>query len=170
MYWDLTQRIYREEIDPGFDGPTEAGTPYCAPGSAACDADYDYASRPAEVRRAMQRIALTGRIGKPLITVHGTLDALLPISRDSDVYARMVRQAGRGGLHRYYRIEGGTHADSLVDTFPDRLRSLVPCHRSAFSALEGWLTHSDPPPAGRTVPRPPTADAATLLTTCPLGR
>ncbi|AZM51534.1 tannase/feruloyl esterase family alpha/beta hydrolase [Streptomyces sp. WAC 01529] len=170
VYWDLTQRIYREEIDPDFDGPTEAGTPYCAPGSAACDADYDYASRPAEVRRAVQRIALTGRIGKPLITVHGTLDVLLPISRGSDVYARMVRRAGRGELHRYYRIEGGTHTDSLVDTFPDRLRPLVPCHRSAFTALEGWLTHSAPPPAGRTVPRPPSADAATLLTTCPLGR
>jgi hypothetical protein len=39
----------------------------------------------------MKKIGLTGRIGKPLIT----LDVLLPIGRDSDVYARMVRQAGR---------------------------------------------------------------------------
>ncbi|GAA0455046.1 3-hydroxybutyrate oligomer hydrolase family protein [Streptomyces stramineus] len=170
VYWDLTQRVYREEIDPGFDGSAEAGTAYCTPGSPACDADYDYASRPAEVRRAVERIALTGRIGKPLITIHGTLDVLLPIGRDSDVYARMVHRAGRGGLHRYYRIEDGTHTDSLVDAFPDRLRPLVACHRSALSALEGWLVRSQVPPAGRTVPRPPTADAATLLTTCPLGR
>ncbi|MFH8562448.1 tannase/feruloyl esterase family alpha/beta hydrolase [Streptomyces sp. NPDC017988] len=169
-YWDLTQRVHREELDPGFDGPTEAGTPYCTPGSPACDADYDYASRPAEVRRAVGRIALTGRIGKPLVTLHGTLDVLLPIGRSSDVYARMVRRAGRGALHRYYRVEDGTHTDSLVDAFPDRLRPLVPCHRSAFTALEGWLARSHVPPAGRTVPRPPAADAATLLTTCPLGR
>lgn len=169
-YWDLTQRVYREELDPGFDGPTEAGTPYCTPGSPACDADYDYASRPAEVRRAVGRIALTGCIGKPLITLHGTLDVLLPIGRSSDVYARMVRRAGRGALHRYYRVEDGTHTDSLVDAFPDRLRPLVPCHRSAFTALEGWLARSHVPPAGRTVPRPPGADAARLLTTCPLGR
>ncbi len=27
VYWDLTQRVYREELDPGFDGATEAGTP-----------------------------------------------------------------------------------------------------------------------------------------------
>lgn len=169
VYWDLTQRVYREELDPGYDGPTEAGTPYCAPGTPACDADYDYAARPDEVRRAVERIALTGRIGKPLITLHGTLDVLLPIGRDSDVYARMVDDAGRGGLHRYYRIEGGTHTDSLVDAFPDRLRPLTPCHRSAFTALEDWLAAGHRPPASGTVARPAGADAADLLTACPLS-
>jgi hypothetical protein len=170
VYWDLTQRIYREELDPGYDGATEAGTPFCASGTPGCDADYDYATRPPAVRRAVDRIALTGRIGKPLITLQGTLDVLLPISQDSDVYARMVREAGRGALLRYYRIEDGTHTDSLVDAFPDRLRPMVPCHRSAFEALERWLTGKGLPPAGHTVRRPAGADAATLLTSCPLGR
>lgn len=140
VYWDLTQRIYREELDPGFDGTTEAGTPFCAPDTPACDAEYDYAARPDEVRKAVEEMALTGRIGKPLITLHGTLDVLLPIAQDSDVYARMVRQAGRDRLHRYHRIEGGTHTDALVDTYPERLRPLTPCHRTAFTALESWLS------------------------------
>ncbi|MGI5484468.1 3-hydroxybutyrate oligomer hydrolase family protein [Streptomyces lavendofoliae] len=152
-YWGLTQRVYREELDPGYTG---------------ADADYDWAARPEEVRAAVDRIALTGRIGKPLITVHGTLDVLLPIARDSDVYARMVREAGRGGLHRYYRVEGGTHTDSLVDAFPDRLRPLVPCHRSAFTALEGWIGRGERPPASRTVPLPAGAGAAALLAGCRL--
>ncbi|MFD4137697.1 tannase/feruloyl esterase family alpha/beta hydrolase [Streptomyces sp. NPDC058572] len=170
-YWDLTQRIYREELDPGFDGATEAGTPFCAPGTAACDADYDYGARPREVRAAVDRIALTGRIGKPLITLHGTLDVLLPIGRDSDVYARMVRDAGRDGLFRYYRIEGGTHVDSLYDAFPDRLRPLTPCHRSAFTALEGWLDNGTKPAPSHTVARsrPGGPDSADPLTDCPLG-
>ncbi|MFE0477825.1 tannase/feruloyl esterase family alpha/beta hydrolase [Streptomyces sp. NPDC058947] len=168
VYWDLTQRIYREELDPSFDGPAEAGTPFCTPGTPACDADYDYASRPGEVAAAVARIGLTGRIGKPLITLHGTLDVLLPISRDSDVYARMVREAGRGPLHRYYRIEDGTHTDALADTHPDRLRPLTPCHRSAFTALENWLASGHRPPASRTVPRPPGTDRATLANTCSL--
>ncbi|MFJ6903048.1 3-hydroxybutyrate oligomer hydrolase family protein [Streptomyces griseoluteus] len=170
VYWDLTQRVYREEIDPGYDGATEAGTPFCAPGTPACDADYDWAARPRAVHRAVDRIALTGRIGKPLITLQGTLDVLLPISRDSDVYARMVHRAGRGALLRYYRIEDGTHTDALVDTFPDKLRPMVPCHRSAFTALEGWLTGSHLPPRDHTVTRPTGADPATLLTACPLDR
>ncbi|MBT2472391.1 tannase/feruloyl esterase family alpha/beta hydrolase [Streptomyces sp. ISL-66] len=171
-YWDLTQRIYREELDPDFDGPTEAGTPFCPPGipgGPACDADYAYADRPAEVRRAVAKIALTGRIGKPLVTLHGTLDVLLPISKDSDVYAEMVRRAGRAELLRYYRIEGGTHVDSLVDAYPDRLRPLTPCHRAAFTALEDWIGRGVRPPLGHTVPRDPAADPATLLTSCPLG-
>ncbi|WP_432137783.1 MULTISPECIES: 3-hydroxybutyrate oligomer hydrolase family protein [unclassified Streptomyces] len=167
VYWDLTQRIYREELDPGYDGPTEAGTPYCASGTPACDADYDYAARADAVGPAVRRIALTGRIGKPLITLHGTLDVLLPISQDSDVYARMVRAAGRGALHRYYRVEGGTHTDALVDLFPDRLRPLTPCHRSAFTALEGWLT-GHRPPASHTVGLPTGATPATLLNSCSL--
>ncbi|WP_375296101.1 tannase/feruloyl esterase family alpha/beta hydrolase [Saccharothrix sp.] len=153
VYWDLTQRIYREELDPAWDGDTEAGTPFCAPGTPACDADYDYASRP-QAQRAVARIALTGRIGKPLLTLHGTLDTLLPISKDSDVYAQMIKDAGRGHLFRYYRIEGGTHVDALYDAYPDRLRPLTPCHRTAFAALEGWL-RGTPPPASATVARPP---------------
>ncbi|MEU9290006.1 tannase/feruloyl esterase family alpha/beta hydrolase [Streptomyces sp. NPDC048275] len=168
VYWDLTQRIYREELDPGFDGTAEAGTPYCATGTPACDADYDYAARPDEVRQAVERIALTGRIGKPLITLHGTLDVLLPIGQDSDVYARMVRKAGRGHLHRYYRIEGATHTDALVDLFPDRLRPLTPCHRTAFTALENWLAAGHRPPASRTIGLPAQADAAALLDSCSL--
>ncbi|MFI7086725.1 3-hydroxybutyrate oligomer hydrolase family protein [Streptomyces anulatus] len=167
-YWDLTQRIYREEIDPDFDGAAEAGTPFCAPGTPACDADYDYAGRPAEVRDAVSGIALTGRIGKPLISFHGTLDVLLPISRTSDAYARMVRREGRGALHRYYRVEGGTHVDSLVDTFPDRLRPLVPCHRSAAAALERWLDDGRRPPSSRTLELPEGAGPAELLGRCPL--
>ncbi|MFF0203947.1 tannase/feruloyl esterase family alpha/beta hydrolase [Streptomyces sp. NPDC005017] len=169
VYWDLTQRIYREELDPGFDGATEAGTPYCTSGTPACDADYDYASRPAEVRQAVRKIALTGRIARPLITIHGTLDVLLPITRDSDVYARMVRDAGRAPLHRYYRVEGGTHADALTDMFPDRLRPLVPCHRTAFTALEDWLRKGHRPPASGTIALPAGADATTLLNNCALG-
>ncbi|MFE6196179.1 tannase/feruloyl esterase family alpha/beta hydrolase [Streptomyces sp. NPDC057838] len=167
VYWDLTQRVYREELDPGFDGTAEAGTPFCAPGTPACDADYDYASRP-EAARAVAGIALTGRIGKPLITLHGTLDVLLPIGKDSDVYARMVREAGRGPLHRYYRIEGGTHTDALADVHPDRLRPLTPCHRTAFTALEDWLASGHRPPASRTVARPAATGPATLANSCSL--
>ncbi|MET9394548.1 tannase/feruloyl esterase family alpha/beta hydrolase [Streptomyces sp. NPDC006624] len=170
VYWDLTQRIYREELDPAFDGPTEAGTPFCTTGTPACDADYDYATRPAAVREAVAKIGLTGRIGKPLITLHGTLDVLLPISRDSDVYARMVRHEGRGHLHRYYRIEGGTHTDSLTDAFPDRLRPLTPCHRTAFTALESWLTAGHRPPPSHTVALPAGRSPASLVDRCSLGR
>ncbi|MFC7387883.1 tannase/feruloyl esterase family alpha/beta hydrolase [Sphaerisporangium rhizosphaerae] len=160
VYWDLTQRIYREELDPSYDGATEAGTPFCAPGTPACDADYDYASRPSAVHRAVGRIALTGRIGRPLITLHGTLDTLLPITEDSDVYDELIRARGRDRLHRYYRIEGGNHVDGLYDAQPGLLRPILPCFRDAFEALEGWTTRGEAPPADATIPRPATGDLA----------
>ncbi|WP_203656176.1 tannase/feruloyl esterase family alpha/beta hydrolase [Actinocatenispora rupis] len=149
VYWDLTQRIYRAEFDPGFSPGDPAGSPFCASGSPHCDADYDYASRPAAVHRAVARIALTGRIGKPLISLQGTLDTLLPIRTDGDVYARMVR----GAPFRYYRIAGGTHTDGLYDTYPDRLRPILPCYRAALAAMGAWLSGSATPPPGGTVPR-----------------
>jgi hypothetical protein len=164
VYWDLTQRIYREEFDPSYDGATEAGTPFCAPGTPGCDADYDYTGRPPSVRQAVSRVSLTGRIGKPLITLQGTLDTLLPIARDSDVYARMVHGQGDDRRFRYYRITGGNHVDGLYDTYPDRLRPILPCFHSAFAALERWDTGNPPPPSA-TLPRPTSGD---LANTCSL--
>jgi hypothetical protein len=166
VYWDLTQRIYREELDPGYDGDREAGTPFCSPGSVpGCDADYDYANRPDRVHAAVQRLSLTGRIGKPMLTLHGTLDALLPISLDSDRYAAMVRARGRGATFRYYRVEGGVHTDGTLPLFPTLVRPMLPCYRAAFEALEGWLADGTAPPPAVTVPRPVGGDP---VNTCSL--
>lgn len=165
VYWDLTQRIYREELDPDYDGDLKAGVPFCASGTPDCDADYDYASRPAAVRDAVRSVQLTGRIGKPMITVQGSLDALLPPATDSDVYDRLVDQAGSGSLHRYYTIADGNHVDGLYPAFPDRLRPLLPCARSAFDLLTGWVENGAEPPADGFHPRPQSGD---LLNTCNL--
>ncbi len=162
-YWDLTQRIYREEFDPSYDGDTLAGYPFCAPGSVAgCDADYDYASRPDAVHDAVARVSLTGDVAKPMITLHGTLDTLLPIARDSDVYARL----GDKPRYRYYRIEGGNHVDGLYAAYPSLLRPILPCYRAAFASLERWVDHRVAPPAGGTLPRPTSGD---LVNTCDLS-
>lgn len=165
VYWDLTQRIYREELDPQWDGDLDAGNPFCASGTPSCDADYDYASRPQSVKDAVASISLTGRIGKPMITVHGTLDTLLPPATDSDVYDALVDDAGAGERHRYYLVEDGTHTDGLYPAFPTRLRPLLPCARSAFDALTAWVESGTPPPADGTYPRPAGGD---LLNTCTL--
>jgi hypothetical protein len=164
-YWDLTQRIYREELDPTYDGALDAGIPFCQSGTPGCDADYRYFSRPKAVKDAVRSVQLTGRIGKPLITVHGTLDALLPIRTDSNVYDRLVDRAGRGRKHRYYRIQDGTHVDGLYTTYPDRLRPLLPCARTAFTDLTRWVERGSKPPRDRFYRRPTSGD---LLNTCRL--
>ena len=120
VYWGLTQKTYRAEFDPAYD-PTcpEARRAVLRGLVAPCpsDADYDaaFAQPSRAVHDALARVSLTGKIGKPLLTLHGTLDSLLPIRTDSDVYDAMIAGQHRDRLHRYYRIEGGNHVDSLVD-------------------------------------------------------
>jgi hypothetical protein len=164
-YWDLTQRIYREELDPTWDGDLDAGVPFCASGTPSCDADYDYASRPQSVKDAVRSVSLTGRIRRPMITVHGSLDTLLPPAVDSDVYDELVEEAGSGRLHRYYLVEDGTHTDGLYPAYPDRLRPLLPCARDAFDLLTTWVEDGEAPPADGFRARPAEGD---LLNTCEL--
>ncbi|WP_262403261.1 tannase/feruloyl esterase family alpha/beta hydrolase [Actinomadura sp. CNU-125] len=151
VYWELTQRIYREEFDPGYEG---------------AEAEYDFASRPREVRRAVDRVSLTGRIRKPLISLQGTYDSLLPIGSNGDAYAALVRDRGKAPF-RYYRVEGANHTDGLVDAHPDRLRPLLPCMRSAFTALEAWTAEGTAPPPSATLPKP--SGGTDTLNTCSLG-
>jgi predicted esterase len=145
IYWDLTQRIYRQLFDPTWSGPEEA--------------EYEYAGRPPAVQEAVARVSLTGGIGKPLITLHGTLDCLLPIGLHSDVYAQMIQAAGRADQHRYYVVQDGNHVDGLYDRFPDRLRPMLPCYRAAFVALEAWVERGVAPPPSGVLPRPAGGDA-----------
>jgi hypothetical protein len=167
-YWDLTQRIYREELDPGYDGDLDAGVPFCrgGTGTPGCDADYVYADRPKAVRDAVRSVQLTGRIGKPMITLHGTLDTLLPPKTDSDVYTRLIGRRGLDGRHRYYRIEDGNHVDGLYSTYPDRLRPMLPCARAAFTKLTRWVETGRKPPRDGFYARP---DEGDLVNSCRLG-
>lgn len=149
VYWDLTQRLYREELDPGYDGPLQGGIPFCQSGTPWCDADYDYSTRPVAAR-ALRKVALTGNIKRPMLTLHGLNDALLPIRTDSDIYRAMILRHDRARLHRYYRIPGGTHVDGLYSEYGARIRPLLPCARSAFVRLVAWVEHGRRPPPSTT--------------------
>ncbi|WP_119726872.1 tannase/feruloyl esterase family alpha/beta hydrolase [Thermomonospora amylolytica] len=135
--WDLLQRLIREELDPTYDGDRLAGTPFCPEGTGSgCDTDYDYASRPSSVHRAVARISLTGRLTRPLISIQGSLDALLPPTRYGDHYHRMVAASGRKSLHRLITVPGGTHTDGMIPLAPGVLRPMLPSFAAAFAQLE----------------------------------
>ena len=166
VYWDLTQRIYREEFDPAYDGALQAGIPFCQEGTPNCDADYEYAERPRSVKEAVGRVSNTGRIGRPMITLHGDLDALLPVRVDSDVYRRLVERAGRAGIHRYIVVGRGNHVDGLYDRYPERLRPILPCYRAAFLALDRYVEGRGSLPRNGFLPKPESGD---VVNRCDLG-
>ena len=160
-YWGLTQRIFREPFDPTYFG---------------AETEYNYADRinpqknPAgkvaadAIKDAVKNVALTGKISKPLITLHGTLDALILMTKSSDVYAELIKREGRSDKHRYYRIEGGTHVDSLYNLYPEKLRPILPCYRAAFDRLEKWVEQDREPPQSQSVPKP---EAGDVVNSCP---
>ena len=142
-YWKLTLEGYREEFDPGYEEAEE---------------EYDYFARPQGVRDAVAWVQNTGEIGKPMITLHGTLDALLPLGESSDVYRDLVEAAGRSNLHSYFVIEDGNHVDGFYDDYPDSLRPILPCYRAAFEALEETVEGGKPLPPGGFLPAPEEGD------------
>ncbi|MDF5759139.1 tannase/feruloyl esterase family alpha/beta hydrolase [Spongiactinospora sp. TRM90649] len=143
-HWPLTQRVYRACLDPYYEGADET---------------YDYAARPGRVHEAVARISLTGRVGRPMLSLHGTLDALLPITLNADPYAAMAEREGRGHLHRLYRIEGGNHVDGFCDRHPGRLTPMLPHYRAAFESLTRWVEDGlAPPPSGTITSNGDTAD------------
>jgi hypothetical protein len=188
IYWGLTQKIYRLEMDPEYTGYTCSST---SGGGSSCvsppaeqvlptdpDATYEYSQRlqanPALGSR-MQSVAETGNIQRPLITLQGDQDALLPIKTDADLYAQMVQLAGKGGIYRSYVVAGGNHVDPQfddhygVDSYGTNvLRPMLPCVRSAIDALSAWVESDVTPPASQTIPRPAGASATDLANVCSL--
>ena len=172
-YWDLTQRIYREAFDPGYDGATKAGTPFCKTGTAR---DADRVRRPLRLRRPGRR------------PVHDAVASVSPDrpDRQADDHparrprrpaadraptptstTRMIDEAGRGSLHRYYRSRAAT-TSTAWPLDPDQLRPILPCYRTAFDALTAWVEDRQEPPASRPCPvrpatGPPTGAAEHLF-------
>ena len=95
----VQDRIIRHaagDLDPAYQGPPE---------------EYDYAGRlqPFHLSQRVKRIATDGDIRKPLITLQGTMDALLPINRHARPFRDAVVAAGRASQHRLYEVQNGNH-------------------------------------------------------------
>src|SRR5579871_2177667 len=121
QFWEVTQCQWQKRLDPTYD-TYGSGT-----------GTYDYADRlsKSDVAKEIAAFATTGRIKRPLITVAGTMDDLLPIDLHARSYARKVEAAlrrddGPGpGLaeerppeYRLYEVQNGNHIEAFTATFP----------------------------------------------------
>lgn len=146
-YWELTLCQWQKRLDPAYDS------------YGAGLANYDYYRRQAvsDVGQQVGRIATTGDIQRPIVTVVGTMDALLPIDHHARAYARAVRArlpdgsgraAGhRQGSYRLYEVQNGNHIESYKAFYP-QLEYLLPHTQRAFDLLvshveSGWALPPD---------------------------
>ncbi len=119
-FWEVTQCQWQKRLDPTYD-TYGSGT-----------GTYSYVDRlsASDVGADVAAIATTGNIGKPLITLAGTMDALLPINLHARAYARAVTAAisaqdDKSGhrqdqppAYRLYEVQNGNHIETYKDTFP----------------------------------------------------
>ncbi|MGZ6125960.1 MAG: 3-hydroxybutyrate oligomer hydrolase family protein, partial [Myxococcales bacterium] len=160
-FWEVTFCLWQKRLDPT----------YATYASGA--GNYNYVARRSEtdVAEQLTAFATTGAIRRPLITVAGTMDALLPIDHHARAYARKVAaaQSRRRGdddddrddrpSYRLYEVQNGNHIETYkppgappTPTFP-QLEFIEPHAQRAFDLLVGSVEHREQLPPSQCIPR-----------------
>ncbi len=164
-FWEVTQCQWQKRLDPAYD--TYGGNPIPpVPGTAT----YNYYARlsKSDVGANLAAFATTGKIKRPLITVAGTMDALLPIDHHARAYARRVdaqqdddSDKGKGHgwgrwqkepQYRLYEVQNGNHIETYQDVFP-QLELIMPHAQKAFDMLVRHVEQRTPLPPDQCIGR-----------------
>ena len=128
-FWEVTACQWQKRLDPTYD-TYGAGL-----------GNYNYVQRRtfSDVGGRLSDFATTGDIQKPLITVAGTMDALLPIDHHARAYARRVAEMrdvrgarDKSPAYRLYEVQNGNHIETYKSTFP-QLEFIEPHAQAAFT-------------------------------------
>jgi 3HB-oligomer hydrolase (3HBOH) len=152
-FWEVTFCQWQKRLDPTYD-TYGSGT-----------GTYSYVDRlsASDVGADVAAIATTGDIGKPLITIAGTMDALLPINLHARAYARAVAAAlsDRDYLsgdqqhprpaYRLYEVQNGNHIETYKDTFSE-LELIQPHAQKAFDLLVSYIEQGAGLPPDQCIP------------------
>jgi len=155
-FWEVTQCQWQKRLDPTYD-TYGSGT-----------GTYNYQARRSftDVAANLSAFATTGRIKRPLITVAGTMDALLPIDHHARPYARKVAEAlgdqdergHREGdcddhpAYRLYEVQNGNHIETYKLNF-DQLELIEPHAQKAFDLLVDSVENHRGLPPSQCIPR-----------------
>ena len=153
QFWEITQCQWQKRLDPTYNTYV-SGT-----------GTYVYVDRlsASDVGANIAAFATTGQIKRPLITVAGTMDGLLPIDLHARAYARKVAAAfhhGGDGDHsheggapdyRLYEVQNGNHIETFATTFP-QLQFVEPHAQRAFDLLVAKVELAAALPSSQCVP------------------
>ena len=148
-FWEVTTCQWQQRFDPAY------ATYTAGPGN------YDYLSRlTPDISQAVDAITTTGKIKKPLITVAGTMDALLPIRHQARAYEAAVNASRKGNndrrnaQYRLYEVQNGNHIESytLANAFPE-LVVIQPHAQKAFDLLVDHVEKNAALPPSQCIPK-----------------
>jgi alpha-beta hydrolase superfamily lysophospholipase len=142
-FWEVTMCQWQKRLDPTYDTYISGL------------ANYEYFQRVfatrGQVFENLAKIATTGKIGKPLITLAGTMDALLPIRRNARQYEARVLEQNHHAPYRLYEVQNGNHIDAYAAVFP-QLELIQPHAHAAFDLLVNHVENNSPLPPSQCVP------------------
>ena len=129
---------------------------------------------------SLDAVETTGKINKPLITVAGTMDALLVIKHQARAYEAAVNASRKGSnndqggsnndrgesnndqgdrnnderkaQYRLYEVQNGNHIEAYVVPFP-QLVVIQPHAQKAFDLLVDHVESKSPLPPSQCVPK-----------------
>jgi hypothetical protein len=146
-FWEATVCQWQLRFDPTY-------ATY-----AAGVGNYDYLSRlTPDIQASVNAVTTTGKIKKPLITVAGTLDGLLPIQHQARAYEDAVEGSRRGNndhrnaQYRLYEVQNGNHIESYITPFPE-LALIQPHAQKAFDLLVDHVERKQPLPPSQCIPK-----------------
>ena len=148
QFWEVTQCQWQKRLDPGYD----------TYGSGVGNYDYFARTQVSNVAQNLNAFATTGKIKVPLITVAGTMDALLPIRHHARAYADAVAASRKGNdahrhaQYRLYEVQNGNHIETFKDQFP-QLEFIQPHAQKAFDLLVDHVENGTALPPDQCIPR-----------------
>jgi hypothetical protein len=164
----VTECLYVREVDPAYSAQYPGVSAYADGGNAF--ADYDPATRGKALRNEIRKIANSGRVTRPLISVHGTLDALIPIKSHGRAYRDLIEQNGFGANYRLYEVQNGNHLESFKGMTAGlqlpNVELIQPHAHRAFELLETWVEEGAAPPPSQCIPRGGAISAAPAEAGC----
>jgi 3HB-oligomer hydrolase (3HBOH) len=143
-FWEVTFCQWQKRLDPTYNTYVDGtGT-------------YNYVARlsVSDVGDRLSDFATTGAIQRPLITIAGTMDGLLPIDHHARAYARKVRSAADDNAppYRLYEVQNGNHIEAYDLKFP-QLELIEPHAQHAFDLLVQHVESGASLPPDQCIPR-----------------
>jgi hypothetical protein len=156
QFWEVTQCQWQKRFDPTWN--TYPGGLDDVAGTGG----YDYLERLENGFVDVGQLsgsATTGKIKKPLITVAGTMDSLLPIKKQARAYEAKVNASRKGNnaereaQYRLYEVQNGNHIEGYIPLFPNTLELIQPHAQKAFDLLVDHVEDHAPLPPSQCIPK-----------------
>jgi hypothetical protein len=157
-FWEVTLCQWQKRLDPTYNTYV-SGT-----------GNYNYINRLSfsNVGAEVAAFQNTGNIGRPLITVAGTMDSLLPIDHHARAYARKVEAAGnkhgrdddddhdrhdKRPAYRLYEVQNGNHIENYKQLNFSKLEFIQPHAQRSFDLLVDHVERGSTLPPSQCIAR-----------------